>query len=392
MSSGKRLVIVADAHVWAVRSAFSRLPGYRVTLTTLEHADICRRALANADILITRSSTRVDAALLEGTPVRFAATATIGDDHYDKSYLESRGIMFANAAGSSTGSVVEYMMAVLLELHARHLVTIPTTSIGIIGAGRIGGEVERCCRQLGMPVLINDPPRAKAEGGAGFSSLETVLGSADVISLHTPLTHKGEDPTFHLIGAKALHQFHGCGIINAGRGACLDNQALLDWLNADAGRWAVLDCWENEPDISTALLAHPGVIIATPHIAGHSLDGKAANTQFVYNALCRFLGIRPAWDMRERLPPVETHTIRVSSGCDALTDLQAAIRRLYDIRRDDRALREAGRKHPEMLADAFVQLRRHYPVRRAWHHYSVEFTPPHEKRTRLAAAIGLHVR
>ncbi len=392
MSPSSRLTIVADAHIWEVHSAFSRLPGHRVELVTLEHADITREVLLDADVLLTRSSTRVNAALLKGTPVRFAATATIGDDHYDKAYLASRGITFANAAGSSTGSVVEYMLAVLFALHARGMTALPKTCIGIIGAGRIGSAFARCCRRLGMSVMLNDPPRARAEGPTGFSSLEAVLEEADVISLHTPLTHAGRDPTFHLIDAGALQRFRGHGIINAGRGACLDNVALLDWLMADDAHWAVLDCWEHEPNIAPALLTHPGVVIATPHIAGHSLDGKAANTQVVYNALCRYLGVRPAWDMREKLPPVKPHTIRVPSGCNAMASLHAAIRRLYDIRRDDGAFREAGRKHPEGLADVFVQLRRHYPVRRAWHHYSVEFTPYHGESARLAAAIGLHVR
>ncbi len=390
MPPGGRLSIVADAHIWGVASAFSHLPGHHVGLTTLEHTDITRKALADADILLTRSSTRVDATLLEGTPVRFAATATIGDDHYDKAYLASRGIAFANAAGSSTGSVVEYMIAALLELHARGLMSMPETSIGIIGAGRIGGAFGHCCRKLGMPVLVNDPPRARAEGPAGFSSLEAVLEETDVISLHTPLTHTGRDSTFHLIDARALQRFRGHGMINAGRGACLDNVALLDWLNADAGRWAVLDCWENEPHIVPALLAHPQLVIATPHIAGHSLDGKAANTQFIYNALCDFLDIRPAWNMQDALPPVTPSCFRIPTGDDPLANLRTAIRQMYDIRQDDRALRETGQT-ADGLAEAFIRLRRYYPPRRAWQHYSIAFEPPDDETTRLATVMGLGV-
>ncbi len=387
----RRLTIVADAHVWGVEAAFLALPGYEVSLRTLEHADITREALQDADILITRSSTRVNAELLEDTPVQFAATATIGDDHYDKAYLKSRGIGFANAAGSSTGSVIEYMIAVLSEIHARGLINIPVTCIGIIGAGRIGGRFEGVCRALGMRTLVNDPPRARLEGAEGFVDLDVMLACADVISLHTPLIHDGSDPSFHLIDFAALSRFRGRGVINAGRGACLDNEALLEWLEGDSMRWAGLDCWENEPGISRRLLAHPQVIIATPHIAGHSLDGKAANTQFVYNALCRHLGIPPAWDMRDELPGAAQSAVRAPAGHDALANLHGAVSRLYDVRCDDRSLRANSSLDNAALARAFTQLRRHYPVRRAWNHYSIRFDPPHAETVRLAAAIGLHV-
>lgn len=391
MSTSGRLRIVADAHIWGVEAAFSSLPGYDVSLRTFEHSGITRKILQDADILITRSSTRVNDELLEGTPVQFAATATIGDDHYDKAYLNSRRISFANAAGSSTGSVIEYMLAALLELNARGLTDISATCLGIIGAGRIGGGFERICQKLGMHLLVNDPPRARKEGPAGFVDLDKMLACTDVISLHTPLTHDGSNPSFHLIDADALSRFRGHGVINAGRGPCLDNQALLEWLEGDISRWAVLDCWENEPAISPHLLAHPQIIIATPHIAGHSLDGKAANTQFAYNALCQHLGIQPVWNMRDDLPEVTQNVLRVTANGDTLATLHSAVSKLYGICRDDRDLRSSGTIENESLAHVFTRLRRYYPVRRAWSHYSIRFDPPHAETARLAAAIGLHV-
>jgi erythronate-4-phosphate dehydrogenase len=233
-----KLNIVADAHIWGVESAFSELPGCDVNLRILEHKHIKREVLKDADILLTRSSTRVNAELLEGTPVRFAATATIGDDHYDKAWLDANNIIWANAAGSSTGSVVEYMITTLLELHAQNLISIPDTSIGIIGAGRIGGSFAKICRAIGMKILINDPPRQRIEGDAGFCSLDEVLAKADILTLHTPLIGDGEDCTKHLLGAKQLSEFQGKGIINAGRGGCIDNAALTDWLDMDNSHFA----------------------------------------------------------------------------------------------------------------------------------------------------------
>lgn len=282
------LNIVADAHIWGVEEAFSSLPGIDVSLTIMEATEITNASLQYADALITRSSTRVNEQLLAGTPVRFAATATIGDDHYDKQWLSGQGISFANAAGSSTDSVIEYMLTALLELHARKFIALPDIRLGIIGAGRIGGALADICRKMDIDTLLNDPPRARCEGDGGFSELDELLDTADILSLHTPLISKGEDKTHHLLDAERLDRFKGRGIINAGRGACLDNTALLNWLDGDQERFAVLDCWENEPAISADLLAHPRLIIATPHIAGHSLDGKAANTLFAYRALCQW--------------------------------------------------------------------------------------------------------
>jgi len=386
----KLLHIVADAHIWGVESAFSSLPGYNVNLRVLEHRDIRREALKDADVLLTRSSTSVNAGLLEGTPVRFVATATIGDDHLDKAWLASRGIGFANAAGSSTGSVIEYMITDLLDLHARGLIPIPYTTIGIIGAGRIGGRLVEIARSLGMKVLINDPPKQRTEGDTGFSSLDTLLEQAGVLTLHTPLNRAGEDRTVHLLNEKRLARFRGRGVINAGRGGCADNAALAEWLNGDTSRFAVLDCWENEPNIFRALLAHPQVIIATPHIAGHSLDGKAANTQYVYNALCQWLGVSPVWDMQEHLPPPAS-PIDISCMDDPWHDLHAAATALYPISHDDAAMRSWTDLPQAELAAAFIRYRRHYPVRRAWDQMPLHLIGTDTQTRQQAQALGMKI-
>ncbi len=386
----QELVIVADAHIWGVKSAFSELPGYDVDLTVLEHKDIKRNVLQDADILLTRSSTRVNAELLEGTAIRFAATATIGDDHYDKGWLNANNICWANAAGSSTGSVVEYMITTLLELHAQGLISIPDTTIGIIGAGRIGGSFADICRAIGMKVLINDPPRQRIEGDAGFSSLAEVLKQADMLTLHTPLIGDGVDCTKQLLNAKRLTDFQGRGIINAGRGSCIDNSALCDWLDLDASHFVALDCWENEPGPLLRLLHHPQLAIATPHIAGHSIDGKAANTQFVYNALCDYLKVAPAWSMYEHLP-ADSLPVEITSDTDPWLSLHAAAQQLYPFSDDNKAMKPWSGLTEEELANAFTAYRRHYPVRRAWQHAPIHFSSPNAVTMQLAQAMGMKV-
>jgi len=384
------LNIVADAHIWEVEEAFSTLPGFDVSLNVLEAAGITRKALQDADVLITRSSTQVNEDLLAGTPVRFAATATIGDDHYDKKWLRENGINFANAAGSSTGSVIEYMLTALLELHARGLIALPDITLGIIGAGRIGGRLADICDKLGIRTLLNDPPRARSEGESGFAELGELLSGADILSLHTPLKRNGEDQTYHLLNAERLSRFQGRGIINTSRGTCLDNAALPNWLDGDKRRFAVLDCWENEPAISSTLLAHPGLAIATPHIAGHSLDGKAANTLFVRQALCRWLNVAEEWRMEELLPEA-SQLINIPCTGDVWRNLHAAATMMYNIGNDDAALRSADLVPEQDIGRKFASFRRHYPMRRSWNQIPVHFLRPDPSTQQLARAIGIKV-
>ena len=344
--------------------------------------------LQQADVLVTRSSTRVDARLLAGTPVRFVGTATVGEDHVDKAWLVAHGIAFASAAGSSTGSVVEYWIAALLALQARGLIDLPDIRLGVIGVGRIGGRIAEVAAALGITVLRNDPPRARLKQGV-FAPLEALLENCDVLTLHTPLSDAGPDATRHLLDASRLAAFRGRGIVNTARGAVIDNDALADWLDGDATRFAVLDCWEQEPAISRRLLAHPGLAIATPHIAGHSLDGKAANTRYIYEALCHFLGCPSASDAAVQLPAPTPAHYDVRCGGDAWLDLHRAVERLYPIARDDAALRSALTGDDAALAAAFRAQRRHYAVRRAWDMQGIRFSDPAPELLPLARAIGL---
>ena len=348
----KQLNITADVNIWGVEDAFSRLSDIKVSLNTLGLPKINPQQLQNTDVLLTRSGIQIDEALLHGSPIRFVGTATIGDDHVDKLYLQSQAITFASAAGSSTQSVVEYMLAVFFTLEVMGKLSFSKDKLGIIGVGRIGSLLDKACIQLGLETLLNDPPRGLN------TSLDEVLGAADILTLHTPLTHDGEFATHHLLDADKLNKFKGKGIINAGRGACIDNQVLLDWLNQDVEHFAVLDCWEDEPNINLDLLKHPQVLIATPHIAGHSLDGKAANTYFVYKDLCTFLQVSPSWDMQAALPDIDTGAL---SSNMSKSELALA---MYPIENDNQAMKQAGKA--DNFKTWFSSYRKNYPVRRAW--------------------------
>jgi len=358
-SASMRLNIIADENIWGVHEAFGQLSGFDVNLQVIPASQITRERVQDADILLTRTGVRVNKDLLDGSNVRFAGTATIGDDHYDKNYLDKQGIAWATAAGSSTISVVEYVLASLFELQTQGRCKLEGMRLGIVGVGRIGSLLSLVCERLGIEVLRNDPPRQRQEGGADFRTLDELLQEADVISLHTPLITEGQDKTEQLFNADVLARFQGKGIINAARGQCLNNQALLQWLHQDAERWAVMDCWENEPRILQPLLAHPQCLLATPHIAGHSLDGKAANTHYIYDALCDFLGIEKTWNMEAALPSVAV-------ADDEMQSWQERTQTLYPIARDSAALKATATLNENERSQQFIYLRRHYPVRRRW--------------------------
>jgi len=386
-----KLKIVADAHIWAVEAAFSTLPGHEVDLHVLENKQITRTAVHDADILLTRSSTRVNADLLQDSSVRFAATATIGDDHYDKAWLDAHDIRWANAAGSSTDSVIEYMITTLLDLHVRGLIDLPNTTLGVIGVGRIGSKLADICEAMGMRVLCNDPPRARTETGEHFYALDDLLQQADLLTLHTPLLRQGMDCTVHLLDQAALRRFKGRGVINAGRGICVDNTALCSWLDAvdqpDSSRFTVLDCWESEPTPLIPLMQHAGMVIATPHIAGHSIEGKAANTQFAYNALCQYLHVQPEWDMHDELPAYPA-AIEIPATDDVWQTLHAAATALYPIAHDHAAMCAWAALPIGDVGKAFSAYRRQYPARRGWKHAPVHFADGDVQLLRLAECMG----
>lgn len=252
--------------------------------------EITREVMKDADVLITRTRTRCDASLLEGSRCKFIATATIGTDHIDLDYCRNHGITVANAPGCNAPAVAQYVFASIASLmnsRDAHAMTI-----GIVGVGNVGKIVERWARQLGFRVLLCDPPRSEREGADGFCDFSTILSESDIITFHTPLTRDGKYPTYHLLDAKAAKSIERCPvIINAARGGVVDNSALVKMLDDGIVEAAVIDCWENEPEISGELLEKAA--IATPHIAGYSREGKIRATRMVLDAFCRHFNLAP---------------------------------------------------------------------------------------------------
>ncbi len=309
----------------------------------LPGSSFTKEAVHDADALIVRTRTHCNRELLEGSRVKFIATATIGFDHIDTDYCQKAGITWTNCPGCNAGSVEQYVHSVLLLLKRKKGLDLKQATLGIVGVGHVGSRVHRMAEKLGMKVLLNDPPRAD-RGETGFTDLSTLARTCDVITFHTPLIREGQYRTYHLADKAFFASLkHTPYLVNSSRGEVVDTLALLDALNAGQVKDAVIDVWENEPDINKELLE--AACIATPHIAGYSADGKANATRMALEAYCHFFGIQADFEIHP-----EEASISFSSDAEE-AQLQA-----YNPLRDNEWLKASPEK--------FEWFRGNYPLRR----------------------------
>ena len=312
--------IIVDSHIPHIHGLIEP----RAEVLYLEPEDITHEVVREADALIVRTRTRCDASLLENSRVQFIGSATIGTDHIDLDYCAAHGITVRNAPGCNAPAVAQWVFcAIHAWMHQREIITPEGLTLGVVGVGHIGSIVARWGRELGFNVLLNDPPKCHQKNrpfDGIFSPLEELQQGCDVITFHTPLTRDGEWPTWHLCDQRFLDGLARCRLLlNAARGPVADNAALLGW-HGDVG----LDCWENEPDISRELLEK--AIVATPHIAGYSREGKQRGSAMMLEALNEHFG----WDIPvPRIESPATGAARVTfEGIAASYDIMADTARL----------------------------------------------------------------
>ena len=320
--------------------------------------EITNSVVRDADILLVRTRTPINKRLLNGSRCRFVGTATIGYDHIDTQYCEENGIRWQNAPGCNAGSVGQYVLASILLWARSQNRNITDMTIGIIGVGHVGSIVERYCRALGMKVLLNDPPRAAVEGGDKFVSLDEIAAQADIVTFHTPLTMQGEYATCHLGSASFFDSLRRSPlVINTARGAVVDNYALLRALNTEKVGDAVMDCWEGEPRLNTALMF--ASFIATPHTAGYSSDGKANATRMIVEAVAKELGVTiDTSNITPPTPPVST--LALARNSDPIT---TAVLSSYNPLFETRNLKRQPYD--------FEKLRNSYGIRREFQAYTI---------------------
>ncbi len=350
--------IVADENIPCVERAFASLGDVEL----LPGRSMRSEQVRDADILLVRSVTRVDEGLLAGSKIRFVGSTTIGFDHIDRTYLESRGIGFSTAPGSNAISAAEYVISALMVLSERNSFNLEEKTVGIIGCGNVGSRVLEKLSALGVQSLVNDPPLKVQGGHDEYVELGALL-QADIITVHVPLVSDGDHPTFHLLDKDFLEQLRpGAILINTARGAVVDNHALDDLLDRRSELSVVLDVWEGEPDISVSLLEK--VTLGTPHIAGYSLDGKLRGTEMIYNAACNYFQRPLQWSVVNELTagrPVDPGNFIVD---DVAGNVRRAVLDCYDVRDDDERLRAILSLPRQDRPSCFDRLRKEYPVRR----------------------------
>jgi erythronate-4-phosphate dehydrogenase len=375
----RKMKIIIDDKIPYIRGAFEDvakviyLPGSKTT------PEIVR----DADAIVTRTRTICNRELLSGSAVKFIATATIGYDHIDTDYCDSVGIKWTNAPGCNSKSVEQYIASVLMVLAERNEWTLSDKTIGVVGVGNVGSKVARIAEIFGMKVLLNDPPRERAEGKEKFVSLETIQHEADIITLHVPLNMKGEDATYHLGDDSFFSKLiRKPVLINSCRGEVTETEAVKKALKAEIISAFVCDCWENEPDLDLDLLALTE--IATPHIAGYSKDGKATGTLMSVQAISSFfdLGLEN-WRPTGIEKPVEPVFEIDGSGLTEQQIISKAILHTYDIRNDDRDFRKD--------IALFEQLRGDYPTRREFPAFTVKARDVEGKTIEKLKQLGLNI-
>jgi erythronate-4-phosphate dehydrogenase len=324
--------------------------------------EINRQTIEGADILLVRSVTMVNQSLLEGSSVRFVGSATAGTDHIDLDYLDKNGIQFAHSPGCNAEAVVQYALSVFSWLKPDW----QRSRVGIVGCGNVGGLLYQKLIKLGVECLVYDP-FLTAEKVPDLVAFDQLLG-CDIISLHTPLTTEGPFPTHHMFNQQVLEFLKPNSLlINAGRGAVIDNLALINRLKQSDGFQAALDVWESEPVIDKDLLDL--VSIATPHIAGYSDEGKIRGTSMLYDALSRStMGgelSRPiSLSLGEEKEPLDT----------AGKTLNQLLLECYKVDADDQRMRQTLAKGD--IGQGFDQLRKNYPQRREYSHYRLDADSP----------------
>ena len=350
--------IIADQQISHVAQAFSAF----AEVTLCNGREITAKKIQHADVLLLRSVTVVDANLLEGSQVKFVASATSGVNHIDLDYLQQNNIGFAHARGSNAKSVAEYVLSSLFVLADQNDFKFKGKTAGVIGCGEVGSRVVELFETMGVKTIVNDPPLKDESGDAQYRDIHELF-SADIITLHVPLTSDGPYPTQDLLDMEFLNQLNDDVIlINTARGGVINETALKNHLACHKDMKVVLDVWEDEPDIDIDLLTQSD--IGTPHIAGYSADGKIHATEMIFESICEFFKLDYKWDPVFELSAANSLELPLGSELDDQDAIQMAILASYDVRGDSASLRQLSGICVEQRGQYFDELRKNYPVRR----------------------------
>lgn len=373
------LTLVADENILGLQDLIRNIPDLNIKLLTCAGRQISAQALADADVLFVRSVTQVNEALLKNSPVQFVGTATAGLEHIDTAYLKQRGIHFCSAQGANANAVAEYVLTAMAYLSREQGQNYFSKKIGIVGHGHVGKTLEHKLRALGSDIRLYDPWLQKehehthASNTPVYSEWNELL-ECGVISFHVPLVKNGLFPTEQMMDKGFFSAIaDNCLLVNAARGEICDEAALLEKIKNSQIK-TVWDVWNKEPGINQQLLAE--VDLASPHVAGYSLDAKLNASQYLLQALCDFMGVKSSIDE-------SANTVNEAIELDVRgMHLFDILLHAYNPCDDSRRLKDFG-EGP--LATYFDALRKNYRHRLEWRHY-------HISGSKLAAELEHHLK
>ncbi len=357
-----RIKIIADDKIPFLKGVLEPF----AQVTYLSPKQITKEAVNDADALLVRTRTKCNAELLEDSNVKFIATATIGYDHIDRVYCDSKNIRWVSAPGCNSSSVQQYIASALVTIANRKKIKLAEQTIGIVGVGNVGSKIEKVAKTFGMDVLLCDPPRQRVEANNQFVSLDELVKKSDIITFHVPLNRSGEDKTFHIADEQFFESFSESKIVfNSSRGEVIETNALKNAVKNGSVADLLLDVWENEPNIDLELLDLTD--IATPHIAGYSADGKANGTAMCVKELANYFNLPIDTDWYPNEIPNPKNPAIIKLDCNGLEEeevIKKVILHTYKIEEDDQRLRAE--------VETFEKQRGDYPVRREFTFYTLD--------------------
>ena len=348
--------IAADRNILFAEEAFSTIGDVKL----FDWDEITNKSVRDFDVLIIRSATKVDEKLLFGAKIKFVGSAVTGSDHIDADCLEKNGVGFASASGCNSRSVAEYVLTAVYAFCEKKRLSLKNMTVGIIGTGSIGGLVALILKNLGVNTILNDPI-LENKGINGFSSLDYLAQNSDIVTVHVPLTIYGEYKTENLLDDKFFKNLkRGALLIQTSRGAVCDESALLKISNS------VIDVWANEPNINVELAKNS--IFHTPHIAGHSFDGKINGTKIIYEKCCSYFFQTPKFDFENaRFTKTERRIIEYK---DKICDILLECCPIGDDSRDFERI--FGEENAAERKAIFNNLRKNYRKRLEFSHYTIK--------------------
>ena len=404
----KKLNIVADENILLLEKFFSPI----ANITKVDGRHVTPQQVKHADALVLRSTCKVNEALLTQSNVLFVGTCTIGTDHLAIDYMEQQGIAWSNAPGCNADGVVDYVISAMNHAWQVHGIALPQQTVGIVGVGNVGGQLLDRLQQAGIKVVCYDPLKHNAtstydtsnaaensisnqadtqfkRAAVPFVSLEVLIETASIICLHTPLTQSGDYPTLGLIDQIIIDNLlPNTVLISAGRGEVVDQSALLGRLQQHNDLLVYMDVWQQEPNINIAIM--PYCQIVTPHIAGHSLEGKMRGTAMVYQALCTYFDIPITQKLSDLLTPATIERLHVRDSIVLQDLLNVACHGVYLIEQDDQRVRHSLQQAGDKIALQFDHLRKTYPIRREFSTLTIEGLKDPYKR-QFMAALGFRL-